>query len=106
MAKRKRTTITLGKGPKNLDWQKREYAVAMRIKRGELVWSPLEHPDRFGARGDYVTLERAHELRTAPGVTPDLIQTAPSADFEAFARRVLAPRRLIDAYVRGEAMVA
>lgn len=64
---RKRTRgITLGRGPTaGQSWQRTEYDIAMRVKRGELVWSYDVNADRFGARGGYVTPEeaerRAHE---------------------------------------------
>lgn len=42
--------------------QRQWYDEAMRVKRGELVWSPLENWDRFGAPGGYVTPDRAVDL--------------------------------------------
>lgn len=68
---RKRTTITLGKGPKNLHAQKLAYERAMQVQRGELVWCLHEHATRFGARGDYVTPERCEELTALANETLD-----------------------------------
>lgn len=88
--KRKPRAITLGKGPTRGFDQRGEYMRAMQVKRGELVWCPFEHETRFGARGDYVTPERAAELAVARAVVAH--ESAP-------------PRTLISAGIRGEVMV-
>lgn len=55
--------VAFGRGPSPWFNQRAEYDENMRVKRGELVWCVLENADRFGARGGYVTPERAAELR-------------------------------------------
>jgi hypothetical protein len=59
----KRKTITFG--GRNWPGQSKEYETNMRVKRGELVWSPFVHMTRFGARGDFVTPENAAEYELA-----------------------------------------
>jgi hypothetical protein len=49
-------------GGRTFPEQRAWYDEAMRVKRGELVWSMNENHDRFGAPGGYVTPERADEL--------------------------------------------
>jgi hypothetical protein len=60
-ARKASRTITMG--GKTWPGQRAAYDLSMRVKRGDLVWCVLEHADRFGARGDFVTPERAAELR-------------------------------------------
>jgi hypothetical protein len=64
-AVKKRATISLGKGPSRWVDQRKEYNENLRIKRGELVWSPHANGDRFGARGGFVTPEQAAEYELA-----------------------------------------
>lgn len=57
----KARAISFGKGPSRWIDQGAEYALAMQVKRGELVWSPHANGNRFGARGGYVTPSVADE---------------------------------------------
>jgi hypothetical protein len=75
--------------------QRKWYEESMRVKRGELVWSTLANWDRFGARGDYVTLEKAAELeaKAASGALDPYLTSADRDRREVAVLKSLAPNR-------------
>lgn len=78
----------------------------MRVKRGELVWCELEHADRFGARGDYVTPQRAEELRAARALAESAPKSLVEIALDRERQHAIRPRTLIAAAVLAETVAA